>query len=130
MTPQLYIQCFLVGVLGWAIAAIRKIASMQQTAKKTNIEFSPGEYFKTDWAAIATTFAVIAVMLLTLDQVLHINPKWVDYSKIVFLPTGYMGAEIIGTAMGQLKKKINAAIEYKARQTDEANNTTNAPTPK
>jgi hypothetical protein len=130
MSAQLYFQCFLVGVLGWVIASIRKISSLQETAKRTNVEFSPIEYFKTDWAAIATTFAVIAVMLLILDQVLHINPKWVDYSKIVFLPTGYMGAEIIGTIMGQVKKKINAAIEYKARQTDEANNTTNAPTPK
>ena len=130
MSASLYIQCFLVGVLGWAIASIRKIASMQATAKSNNVEFNPMEYFKTDWAAIATTFAVIAVMLLTLDQVLHINPKWVDYSKIVFLPTGYMGAEIIGTVMGQLKKKINASIEYKARQTDQANNTTDAPTPK
>jgi hypothetical protein len=130
MSAQLYFQCFLVGALGWAITAIRKIASMQETAKKANVEMSPIEYFKTDWAAIATTFVVIAIMLLVIDQVLHINPKWVDYSKIVFLPTGYMGAEIIGTAMGQLKKKINAAIEYKARQTDEANNTTKAPTPK
>jgi|SRR6185312_7715617 len=129
MSVSLYINCSIIALLGLALAVLLQMKSQSQKAKQANLVFSPGSYIRQEWITISISLIVIVIGLYFIPIVVGIKPQYLPYIKPAFLPLGYMGTDIILKLFGVVNKRLNAAIDYKTTQADEANGTSNAPTP-
>lgn len=118
MTPQLYLQCFAVALVGMALQTALKMKSLQDKSRAANIEFKAGQYFRQDWLSITASVLTIIMFLLFLDNILKWKPVVVDYVKIGFAFVGYTGSDIASRLFGVLNKKINNVIDTKTNISD------------
>lgn len=118
MNMQLYIECFVVAVLGMALQTILKIKSLQEKAKAANVKFSVGDYFKNDWGSVAASLITIIMFLFFIDNILKLKPSIIDYIKLLFAFVGYTGSDIASKVFGVINKKINNAIDAKTTISD------------
>lgn len=104
--------------------------SLQVKAKLNNVIFHPIEVVTQDWLIDIGSLISIIICLFFIDSVLKIRPDAVNYLKIFFAFIGYTGSDVLSRLFSVVNNRLNAAIGYKTKQTDEANGTTDKPTPK
>lgn len=129
MTTQLYILCFVIGMLGVLFQIGLKIKSIQDKARKANIEFKPWSYFTDDWLQIALSTLTVIICLFLVEEFAKFSEKVMEYVKFGFLFTGYTGSDILSRIFSVANKRINDAIDYKTTELDKINGTTDKPTP-
>ncbi len=124
-----YIQCFAVGLLGMILQALLKIKSIQDKAKKANVQFSAKEYLMEDWVSHMASFVTLSMCLFFVDEFTNFYAKASDYMKIGFAFVGYTGSDIMSRIFSVVNKRINRAIDFKTTIADEASGTSDKPTP-
>ena len=129
MSTSLYINCSIIALLGLILAVLLQMKSQMEKARQANLIFSPGKYVAQEWITISISVVVIIIGLYFIPIVVGIKPQYLPYIKPAFLPLGYMGTDIILKLFGVVNKRLNAAIDLKTSQADEANGTSGAPTP-
>lgn len=129
MTPFLYFQCFLAATLGGMVHAAVKANELKGLAKKSNVEFSLAQFFKDDWLTMAGNQFFILLCLMIADEWLNFEGGIVDKIKTLFAFVGFGGSSIGLALFSQAKKRLYSAIDYKTTIADEANGTTDTPTP-
>lgn len=129
MSIQLYLQCFLIALLGSLLQTTFKMRSLQIKAKLANLEFSITQYFKDDWIVMSGNIITIILCLFFTDEVINIKPEVIDYLKIAFAFVGYTGSDILNRVFSVANKKLNSAIDYKTNIADEATGNLGTPTP-
>lgn len=118
MTTQLYVQCFLVALVGMALQTALKMKSLQDKSRAANIEFKASQYFRQDWLSIAASILTIIMFVLFIDNILKWKPAVIDYVKVGFAFVGYTGSDIASRLFGVLNKKINNVIDTKTNISD------------
>jgi hypothetical protein len=118
MDIQLYIICFVVGLLGMALQTVLKLRSLQGKAKSANVEFKAGQYFKEDKLSIAASVITLLIALFVIDEIVGENEKIMEYLKIGFAFIGYTGSDIASRVFGVISQKINKTIDYKTDVAD------------
>lgn len=129
MTLSLYLQCFVVAVIGWALQTTLKMRSLQVKAKAANVQFKPTDYFKDDWLSITAAFLTIVLFLLFVSEILDWQAWVISYVKIGFAFVGYTGSDIASRLFSVVNTRINAAIDYKTTISDTQTGTLDKPTP-
>jgi archaellum biogenesis protein FlaJ (TadC family) len=129
MTLSLYLDCFVIAILGLIISVLIQMKSQSDKAKMANLIFSGPQFLKTEWITITLSLVTIVVGLFFIPIVVGWKPGYLPFVKPAFLPIGYMGTDILLKLFGVVNKRLNAAIDVKTTQADEANGTTAAPTP-
>ena len=124
-----YITLFIVATLAMILQMLLKAKSIQDKAKKANLQFSFKEYFIDDWLSHGISTITIIMFLFFASEFISFNEAISDYLKIAFGFVGYTSADIASRLFSVVNKRVNSAIDYKTTIADEANGTTNAPTP-
>lgn len=128
MDFTLYLNCFLVALIGMVLQALLKIKSIQEKATKANIKFSAKDYLIDDWVSHLASFVTIIMFLFFIDELSGISPKIVNYLKIGFAFVGYTGSDIASRLFSVVNKRINNVIDQKTTISDITTGTT-TPTP-
>lgn len=118
MTPQLYITCFVVALLGMSLQTALKMKGLQDKANLANIEFKVSYYFKQDWLSITASILTIAMCLFFLTDILNWKPEVINYIKLGFAFVGYTGSDIASRLFGVVNKRINNVIDIKTNVSD------------
>ena len=118
MSTIMYLQCFAVAFIGWALHTSLKLRSIQVKSKAANLEFKIGDYFSDDWLVIISCFLTIILFLLFIDEVFSINEKIIEFVKIGFGFVGYTGSDVASRLFSLADKKINSVIDYKTNIAD------------
>src|SRR6478735_7737712 len=129
MELQDYFILFFLASLGMILQMLLKAKSIQDKAKKANLEFSLREYFFDDWLSHAVSVTTIVMFLFFVTEAINFNQMVANYLKIGFAFIGYSSADIASRIFSVVNKRVNNAIDYKTTQADEANGTTDKPTP-
>jgi len=129
MTTTLYIQCFAVAFFGMLLQALLKIKSIQDKARKANVQFSAKEYLVDDWASHCASLVTVIMFLFFVDELANFSDKVMEYLKFGFAFVGYTGSDIMSRLFSVVNKRVNNAIDYKTTMADEAAGTTDKPTP-
>lgn len=130
MTPQGYLMCGLVALFGMLLQILLKGIAVQKKARLANVEFKFIEIFTNDWLSHLASIVTIILALFLVDEFTNISEKVTDYIRIGFAFVGYTGSDIASRLFSVVNSKVNAAIDYKTTIADQANNTTDKPTPK
>jgi len=118
MSISLYLQCFVVALVGMALQTTLKIKGLQDKAVAANVQFKISDYFKKDWLSILAAILTIILFLLFVDNILKWRPGIVDYAKIGFAFVGWTGGDAASRLFGVVDKKINQIINDKSNQAD------------
>lgn len=129
MTLSLYLNCFLIALLGLLLSMLMSMRALKIKAKLANVEFFPKKYFQDEWISILISLVVIGIFLMFLPWVFNWKPEVIKFSMPIFATVGYMGTDIILKIFSVVNDRINAAIDFKTTQADKANGTLDAPTP-
>lgn len=124
-----YLQCLAVALLGMILQALLKIKSMQDKAKKANVQFSAKEYLFDDWVSHLASFVTIIMCLFFIADFTRFFAKSDEYMKLGFAFIGYTGSDVMSRIFSVVNKRINDAIDYKTNIADKASGTTENPTP-
>jgi len=124
-----YAILFFIAFLGMLLQMLLKAKSIQEKAKKANLQFSFKEYFLDDWLSHGVSFVTIIMFLFFTTEFINFNKIVADYLKIGFAFIGYSSADIASRIFSVVNKRVNNAIDYKTTQADEANGTVDKPTP-
>lgn len=116
MNTQLYIQCFLISLLGMAFSIIMQIRALMRKSRAAKEEFSVWTYFKQDWLSGVASIFFIAIVLVVISEVLKWKPWVIDYIKIVFVLVGYLGADLGYKLFSATSKKITKIIADKTAE--------------
>lgn len=130
MTIPIY-EVVIAGAIGMVLQMLLKARSLQQKAKLANVQFKFMEYFTGDAISHLISTLSIALYVLLVRGRLHNVPTNLYEIILAFSATvGYSGADIVSRFFSFTNAKINAAIDFKTTQSDKADGTLNAPTPK
>ncbi len=129
MTLTLYLQCFAVAFCGMVLQALLKVKSIQDKAKKANVQFSAKEYFLEDWVSHTASFVTVIMVMFFIDELSLFSEYVMQYVKFGFAFVGYTGSDVMSRIFSVVNKRINTAIDYKTTQADQANGTVDKPTP-
>ncbi len=124
----LYIKCFLVAVIGFAIFTGLKMKSMQDKARSGNIQFSAKDYFKDDWISICVSLLTIIMFLLFIDEILNLKPAMINYVLMGFAFVGYTSSDIASRLFSVANKRLNKAIDEKTTIADTTTGNLSKPT--
>jgi archaellum biogenesis protein FlaJ (TadC family) len=125
----LYLTYFAVALIGMVLQALLKIKSLQEKARKANVQFKAKEYLIEDWVSHCASLATIVMFLFFIDEFANIDPRVMGFMKIGFAFVGYTGSDIASRLFSVVNRRINDAIDYKTTQADTANGTQDSPTP-
>lgn len=129
MTLELYFQCFAVAFLGMVLQALLKIKSIQDKARKANVQFKASEYLRDDWVSHLASLTTIIMVLFLVDEFAHFSAYVMQYMKFGFAFVGYTGSDIMSRIFSVVNRRINNAIDYKTTIADESTGTKDNPTP-
>lgn len=129
MDFALYGQCFAVALIGMILQALLKIKSIQDKARKANVQFSAKEYILGDWVSHCASLATIVMFLFFIDEFTNFNAKIADYLKMGFAFVGYTGSDIASRLFSVVNKRINNAIDHKTTGYDASTGNLDKPTP-
>ena len=129
MTFQLYLECFAVGLVGMALHTSLKMKSLQDKARKANVEFKLGDYFKYDWLSVTSSVLTIILFLFFLKYGVKRWPQFIDAFTIFFSFIGYTGSDVASRLFSVVNKRINTAIDYKTTAADKQTGDLESPTP-
>jgi len=130
---NIYLQCFLVGLIGLALSVLTVLKSLIRKAKLANVIFDWKLFFKADLVLqFVGAVLTLSLFLMLLGPFLKEYPKFADKTfaiTVVFATIGYVGSDIASRMFSVVNSRLNGAIDYKTTQADEANGTADAPTP-
>lgn len=129
MTTSLYVQCFAVAFFGMVLQALLKIKSIQDKARKANVQFSAKEYLIEDWISHCASLVTVIMTMFFIDELAHFSEHVMSYVKFGFAFVGYTGSDIMSRLFSVVNKRINNAIDFKSTIADQASGTTETPTP-
>lgn len=129
MTLIEYVTLFFIAFLGMLLQMLLKAKSIQDKAKKANLQFSFREYFLDDWLSHGISIITITMFLFFISEAVTFSAIVADYLKIGFAFVGYSSADIASRIFSVVNKRVNSAIDYKTTQADQANGTADKPTP-
>jgi len=129
MTHIDYAILFFIAFLGMLLQMLLKAKSIQDKAKKANLEFSFKEYFLDDWLSHSVSLVTIIMFMFFITEAINFNALVAKYLKIGFAFVGYSSSDIASRIFSVVNKRVNNAIDYKTTQADEANGTVGKPTP-
>jgi len=124
-----YLTYFAVALIGMILQALLKIKSIQDKAKKANVQFKPIEYLKEDWVSHCASLSTIVMFMFFVEEFANIDHRVMGFMKIGFAFVGYTGSDIASRLFSVVNRRINDAIDFKTTQADTANGTTDNPTP-
>lgn len=119
MEKQLYINCFIAGILGMLFHLIAyKIPALKRRAKVANEKFEFKQYLKDDWMGLTATVMSIGIFVWLLDEMVGYNPSLLRVVKLFFFFVGYTGSSVLVSILGRFDKKVEAIVDYKTNQLD------------
>lgn len=119
------------GAVGMILQMLMKAKSIQEKARKGNIQFKFFEYFTQDWLSHMISVFAIVLFLLLVRRRLHQIPQSMYEIVLAFGATvGYMGADIVSRFFSVTNRKVNEALDHKTTRSDEMDGTLGTPTPK
>jgi hypothetical protein len=116
-------------MIGMILQALLKIKSIQDKARKANVEFKAKEYLIDDWVSHSASFTTIILVLFFIDELANFSEHVMSYVKFGFAFVGYTGSDIMSRIFSVVNRRINNAIDYKTSIADETTGTTDKPTP-
>ena len=128
MTPLMYLEIFVIGLLGAILHSLFKIKSIQDKARLANVAFKPIDYWKEDWVSHLTSLCTILMCMFFVTDVIAVKPDAVPYVRASFGFIGYVGNDIASRVFGAVNTRVNKVIDEKTTKADTADNNTQ-PTP-
>lgn len=130
---NLYLNCFLISLIGLGLSLLSVIYSLTTKAKKANVIFDWTLFAKADLViqAIGTALTV-ALFLMLLPSFIEQYPKYGSnrFGVLLFFATiGYIGSDIASRFFSIVNKRINSAIDYKTDIADTQTGNLGTPTP-
>lgn len=111
---QLYLQCFVAGLLGILFHVfVVKLPSVKARAKAANVEFSIKSYFQDDWVALGAALITVLIAVFALDELLGYRPNVLKYIKYLFFFVGFTGSSLLIALLGKTTKAINDIVDVK-----------------
>jgi hypothetical protein len=111
---QLYLTCFIAGMLGiFAHVIFVKLPALKAASKAGNVKFSVLGYFLDDWLTLAGSLLTVVILIYILDEVVTWQPIVAKWVKWCFIFVGYTGDSIIQQAFGKTADCINKVIDQK-----------------
>lgn len=121
----------LAGAIGMVLQMLMKAKSIQDKARKGNIQFKFMEYFTADWLShLISTLAIILFLILVRRRLDQIPSSMYEIVLAFGATVGYMGADIVSRFFSATNKKVNDALDFKTDIADKASGTLGTPTPK
>lgn len=105
-TGNLYLDCFILGVLGVIAHCLIKANSLQKDADTAGVEFNIQIYVKKDKITIALSFVAVLLWLFLFEESINMYAKINDYVKISFAGVGFLGSYGLQQAFGKGKSYI------------------------
>lgn len=124
-----YLVLFFIAFLGMLLQMLLKIKSIQDKARKANVIFSVREYLLDDWVSHSISIVTIIMFMFFITEAVTFNAVVAKYLKLGFAFVGYSSADIASRIFSVVNRRVNTAIDYKTTIADEANGTTDNPTP-
>lgn len=115
------LMCIVIGLCGTGISTLGVLYNLSKKAAQAKVIFSPRGYFTTDWYAPAISLLAIFMAVIALP---YIPIGWQNSPGailVIFATIGYSGNDIVSRFFSITNGRINAAIGYKAAQSDEMN---------
>lgn len=125
----MYLWCSAVAIVGMALHTALKLKSLQDKARKANIEFSVRKYFVYDWLSVTISFLNVLLWLLLAEVGAKKAPNAVDFFPLVYGFVAYTGNDITSRVFSVMNKKLNTAIDHKTTVADAATGDLETPTP-
>lgn len=112
MNPFLkYAIAGLLGIIFHLVAV--KIPSLINKSKVAKHPFVFKDYLKDDWFTIVASVVCVAIMIITLEEVLDLRPALRRMVNIMFVFVGFTGSSIIQALLSVANKKIMQVIDVK-----------------
>lgn len=119
------------GLIGMILQMLMKAKSLQDKARKGNIQFKFFEYFTQDWIThLISTTAVILFVVLVRRRLHDVPQHLYEFVLALAATVGYSGSDIVSRFFSTTNKKINDALDHKTDIADRASGTLGTPTPK
>lgn len=130
---NIYLNCFLISLLGLSLSVLLVIKSLTTKAKLANVIFDWKLFWKTDAIfSVLGTLLTVGIALMLLGPFLKSYPKFSDNTlviMVVFSALGYLGSDVASRFFSVVNSRINGAIDFKTTLADTATGTLDAPTP-
>lgn len=111
------------------LQALLKIKSIQDKARKANVQFRAKEYLVEDWVSHCASLTTVVLVMFFVDELAHFSEYVMDYVKFGFAFVGYTGSDVMSRFFSVVNKRINNAIDYKTTIADQSTGTSDSPTP-
>lgn len=125
MKFEMYLNCFVIALLGMLFSIALKGGSLQKKARVANAHFSIGKYLTDDWLSTVASFIFIIICLLLIDVFLKWQPVVIDYVKAIFVFIGYFGGDLGSRLFSVTNQRLNKVIDYKTDIADGIKDKTN-----
>ena len=130
---NLYLNCFIISLLGLALSQLLIIRNLTGKAKLSNVIFDWKLFWKTDLIfSVIGTLITVGIALMLLGPFLKSYPSFANNTLvilIVFSTLGYIGSDVASKFFSVVNSRINAAIDSKTTLADTATGNLGAPTP-
>lgn len=130
---NLYLQCFLISLIGLGISVMTILKNLTNKAQLANVIFDWKLYFKTDLVyQLVGTLLTVGLFLMLLAPARVKYPALSNDNLVillVFATTGYIGSDLASRLFSVVNTRINSAIDYKTTIADKASGNLGAPTP-
>lgn len=108
----------LAGTLGFLIATLWKMQSLQRLARKANVPFVYKNYLRDDALGIISSFLAIPIWQLIFPEVLNVYPKLELFVNISFVVIGAIGSIMFQKALGKTQDWLLRKIDKKTDELD------------
>jgi hypothetical protein len=120
MTISLYLQCIAMCFFGQAVHLfIIKIPALKERSRVANKSFSMRDWWACDWNLVIGTFAIMAILLIGLDELTKWQPVILNKVKWLFAFVGAFGSTVAMSKWSAFEKGINNVVDMKTNIADE-----------
>lgn len=120
----MYLKCFAVAMIGFAIQFLLKFNSMRKKAVVgNNSDFTFKSFMSDDWPALSAGILFIVLCLFLIDEILNLAPAVLDKILALFTLVGYFNSDLALRLFSVANKKLNETINYKTDVADGKINT-------
>jgi hypothetical protein len=115
MSLLIYIQCFLVALIGWGIHTALKMRALQQRAVAAKAKWHPKQYFIEDYLSVIVSMLTILLFIFLADEFVKWKEEISFFIKGGFAFVGYFSSSIAATLFSAANKKLNNIIKEKTK---------------
>jgi hypothetical protein len=114
----MYLQCFLIGLLGVLFHQIIKIRSLRKRTIAANKKWSFSEYVYNDWPSMVLAVLSIVIVLIIQSELMNRWPWLQEWLKALYIGVGYMGSSILQSFLSKSEKQLLTIIDKKTNIAD------------